>query len=60
MLWTTEDRVHLEVKVDKEGLLGKIHEIEKQLEVMQRTVSSLKNDISVTEEPADKQAQDLL
>jgi hypothetical protein len=60
MLWTTEDRVHLEVKVDKEGLLGKIHEIEKQLEMMQRTVSSLKNDIAVTEEPADKQAQDLL
>ena len=41
------DNMVLTVKVDKESMLGTIHELEKQYEMLGRTIAELKKGIEI-------------
>lgn len=51
-MWNADEKMMLSVKVEKESMLGKIHELEKQCEQLKRTLYELKCEIQIVEEPA--------
>lgn len=56
-MWIQDGRVSVIVKVDKESMLAKLNEVEKQMEHLRLAIADMKKYVGVIEEPADAQAQ---